>query len=184
VLGFGRVRQTLLSRREGRERRALVDEWCSPAGRIRARTRARCSRRVAHAGIANDARERACETKRAQRKREPTHDAVAPPRPRRARRRRRGRTARTNPQFATGPQKCVVLGPVGELINARNAMADASVNDATTWFPRARVASRVRREWRGVERAGGVGMRHERARERRHRACPGTYDVECVATRD
>ena len=28
------------------------------------------------------------------------------------------RTARTKPQLATGPQKCVVLGPVGELMNA------------------------------------------------------------------
>jgi len=101
----------------------------------------------------------------------------------RRRPRRRRRTATTNPQFATGPQKCVVLGPVGELINARNAMADASVNDATTWFPRASVAPRVRRERRGVERAGGVGVRHERARERRHRACTGTYDVECVAAK-
>ena len=27
------------------------------------------------------------------------------------------RTAITKPQFATGPQKCVVVGPVGELIN-------------------------------------------------------------------
>jgi hypothetical protein len=26
-------------------------------------------------------------------------------------------TASTNPQLATGPQKCVVLGPVGELTN-------------------------------------------------------------------
>lgn len=26
-------------------------------------------------------------------------------------------TASTNPQLATGPQKCVVLGPVGELMN-------------------------------------------------------------------
>ena len=109
--------------------------------------------------------------------------SIATTNTRRRPRRRRRRTARTNPQFATGPQKCVVLGPVGELINARNAMADASVNDATTWFPRASVASRVRRERRGVERAGGVGVRHERARERRHRACTGTYDVECVAAK-
>lgn len=27
-------------------------------------------------------------------------------------------TATTNPQFATGPQKCVVLGPTGEFQNA------------------------------------------------------------------
>ena len=27
------------------------------------------------------------------------------------------RPARTKPQFATGPQKCVVFGPVGELMN-------------------------------------------------------------------
>ena len=27
------------------------------------------------------------------------------------------------PQFATGPQKCVVMGPVGELMKAANAMA-------------------------------------------------------------
>lgn len=33
-------------------------------------------------------------------------------------------TARTKPQLATGPQKCVVLGPVGELMNA--AMRDPS----------------------------------------------------------
>jgi hypothetical protein len=32
-------------------------------------------------------------------------------------------TATTNPQFATGPQKCVVLGPVGENSHARNADA-------------------------------------------------------------
>jgi hypothetical protein len=29
------------------------------------------------------------------------------------------RTASTNPQFATGPQKCVVFGPVGPLMKAR-----------------------------------------------------------------
>lgn len=29
------------------------------------------------------------------------------------------RTARTKPQLATGPQKCVVFGPVGWLINVR-----------------------------------------------------------------
>ena len=28
-----------------------------------------------------------------------------------------GRTAMTKPQFATGPQKCVVIGPVGLLMN-------------------------------------------------------------------
>lgn len=31
------------------------------------------------------------------------------------------RPASTNPQFATGPQKCVVFGPVGELMNAFKA---------------------------------------------------------------
>ena len=36
---------------------------------------------------------------------------------------RRGRTARTNPQLATGPQKCVVFGPVGLLMNARSDMS-------------------------------------------------------------
>lgn len=29
------------------------------------------------------------------------------------------RTATTKPQLATGPQKCVVFGPVGWLINVR-----------------------------------------------------------------
>ena len=31
------------------------------------------------------------------------------------------RPASTKPQFATGPQKCVVLGPVGELMNFMSA---------------------------------------------------------------
>ena len=31
------------------------------------------------------------------------------------------RTAATNPQFATGPQKCVVFGPVGEFTQRANA---------------------------------------------------------------
>lgn len=31
------------------------------------------------------------------------------------------RPASTNPQFATGPQKCVVFGPVGELMNFMSA---------------------------------------------------------------
>ena len=31
------------------------------------------------------------------------------------------RPATTNPQLATGPQKCVVLGPVGELIHVLSA---------------------------------------------------------------
>ena len=30
-------------------------------------------------------------------------------------------TAMTNPQLATGPQKCVVLGPTGELMKAVSA---------------------------------------------------------------
>lgn len=33
------------------------------------------------------------------------------------------RPATTKPQFMTGPQKCVVLGPVGELIQAFNPVA-------------------------------------------------------------
>lgn len=34
-------------------------------------------------------------------------------------------TASTNPQLATGPQKCVVLGPVGELMNCMRRDDDA-----------------------------------------------------------
>ena len=44
------------------------------------------------------------------------------------------RPASTNPQFATGPQKCVVFGPVGELMNFMSAddiAAAARVSDAS-----------------------------------------------------
>ena len=34
------------------------------------------------------------------------------------------RTAATNPQFATGPQKCVVFGPVGEFTHRANDEED------------------------------------------------------------
>ena len=37
------------------------------------------------------------------------------------------RTAATNPQFATGPQKCVVFGPVGEFTHRANAEEDINL---------------------------------------------------------
>lgn len=40
------------------------------------------------------------------------------------------RTAITKPQFATGPQKCVVLGPVGESMNALSREPSDIVFDA------------------------------------------------------
>ena len=40
------------------------------------------------------------------------------------------RPASTNPQFATGPQKCVVFGPVGELMNFMSADDIAAAPEA------------------------------------------------------
>ena len=81
------------------------------------------------------------------------------------------RTASTNPQFATGPQKCVVFGPVGPSMKARIDMiapspsspslvalchrevVSLSVSHQSPFVARARCARTARMETRGTGRA-------------------------------
>ena len=71
------------------------------------------------------------------------------------------RTASTNPQFATGPQKCVVFGPVGPLMKARIDMIGRAVvalchrgASSSSTSSRASTPSRTARmETRGTGRA-------------------------------
>ena len=81
------------------------------------------------------------------------------------------RTASTNPQFATGPQKCVVFGPVGPSMKARIDMiapspsspslvalchrevVSLSVSHQSPFVTHARCARTARMETRGTGRA-------------------------------
>lgn len=70
------------------------------------------------------------------------------------------RTARTKPQLATGPQKCVVLGPVGELMNADSR--DPSDDMVAALLLLLLLAVGFGRDWLGegsVSIVGGVGSR-------------------------
>lgn len=73
------------------------------------------------------------------------------------------RPASTNPQFATGPQKCVVFGPVGELMNFMSAddiAAAARVSDASA-------RRELPRPDRRVSSRDGAGVQRRRAQMRR-----------------
>jgi|TARA_B110000483_G_scaffold23731_1_gene27740 hypothetical protein len=54
------------------------------------------------------------------------------------------RTAATNPQFATGPQKCVVFGPVGEFTHRANAEEDINL-----YFFYSEIYAVVAEVWKG-----------------------------------
>ena len=76
------------------------------------------------------------------------------------------RPASTNPQFATGPQKCVVFGPVGELMNFMSAddiAAAARVSDASARreLPRPRPEGALeRRRGQFQRRRAGIRAAH------------------------
>jgi hypothetical protein len=58
--------------------------------------------------------------------------------------------ASTNPQFATGPQKCVVLGPVSEFHRARSLLAnEVAVRAAmlASWVWSTRLRQVLKQRW-------------------------------------
>jgi hypothetical protein len=58
--------------------------------------------------------------------------------------------ASTNPQFATGPQKCVVLGPVSEFQRARSLLAnEVAVRAAmlASWVRSTRLRQVLKQRW-------------------------------------